>query len=148
MQSIILTLDPIEKWTNSFSKILYILLSLNCTWDNLCMVPYKIFMSIWHPRSPTPYGKFNIGPNRKIFWNYSYLKSQSHLTANIGGMCLGWSLTKYICFFLYRLQIQDGCHHRTYLNIWPYGEKQSQILEIDWGKKQHINSRFIFLCGS
>jgi hypothetical protein len=53
--------------------------------NNHWMVLYKtvfFFLSIDKSRWPSPQDKFNIGLYFEIFFNYSYLKQLSNLTAN------------------------------------------------------------------
>jgi hypothetical protein len=71
---------------------------------------------------PSQMGKFNIRPYGKIFKNYSYLKSLTHLTENFVGMCLELSLTNYVLFVLNRNTMYKMT--TTRITIW---ENQSNI---------------------
>ena len=62
-----------------------------------------------------------LDPMVKMFQNASSLKPLGQLKPNCPGMIIGRSSTQFI-FFLCRLEIQDGCHRRTYINIVPYGK--------------------------
>jgi hypothetical protein len=67
-----------------------------------------------------------LDPMGKMFQNASSLKPLGQLKPNCPGMIIGRSSTKF--FFLCRSKIQDGRHHRTYINIGPYGNMFKYLL--------------------
>ena len=59
-----------------------------------------------------------LDPMEKMFQSASSLKPLGQLKPNFPGMIIARSSAKFL--FLCRLEIQDGRHCRTYINIGPY----------------------------
>jgi hypothetical protein len=61
-----------------------------------------------------------LDPMGKMFQNASSLKPIAQLKPNCSGMIIGRSSTHFL--ILMAIEIQDGHHHRTYINNEPYGK--------------------------
>ena len=120
----ILTLDLMGKCSNAFfsetTNIIKAKLYMNVHW--IVLYNLKVFCSDMKFKMAATAGlNLTLDPMGNMFQNASSLKPLGQLKPNCPGMIIGRSSTNFM-FFLCRWKIQDGRHHRIYINIGPYGK--------------------------
>ena len=109
-----LTLDPIGKCSNAFFSETTNMIKANLYMNVHWMVLYKLYVfcsDMKFKMAVTAGLCLTLDPTGKMFQNASSLKPREQLKPNFPGMIIGRCSTNFC--FLFRSEIQDGCHRNT-----------------------------------